>query len=337
MTYIYFTGTLKPGFTLRQVHIVLSPTQTSSPLETNDHQLRIPEPPCQILLKSEDSQKIHSFTESSRTYAAVQDNKHGFKHFHPILRSSCTGSYLTSTGLKQSISVGEQLSKSYFADSKIKFKPDNNNVRAESITEQLPYHSLLAFLHGFLPEKTFAKTKVQKVSGNFCNFDKKANISCHCRTANYLYKPVRQSVMRGRYLFKDGYPGKDLLNSIFDGISTQNLSPLDLYQSSMHHICDNLNVVCDKNSNCLNISEKDHIEPVLQIVSSFLQTLSHDPTFQLFSQLYTSPFLHGLVLKADRQDVAERIHIYSGDRLFLHVLLTSLGIRLKGSIPIASR
>ena len=287
--------------------------------------------------KPQDSQKIHSFPESSRTYAAVQDNKHGFKQFHPISSPSCIGSYLTSTGFKQSISVGEQLSQSYFANSNVKFKPENNNVRAESTTEKLPYHSLLAFLHGFLPEKIFAKTKVQKVSGNFCNFDKKSNISCHCPTANHLYKPVWQSVMRGRYLYKDGYPGGSLINSIFTGMSTQNLSPMDLYISSMHHICDNINVVCDKSSNCLNISETNHIEPVHQLVSSFLQTISQDPTFQLFSQLYTFPFLHGLVSKIDGHDTAERIYIYSGDRFFLHILLGSFGIRLNGPIPIASR
>ena len=244
---------------------------------------------------------------------------------------------MTSTGFKQSISIGEHLSQSYFENIKVKLKPDNDNIQAESITEQPPYHSLLPFLHGFLPEKIFAKTKVHKFSGNFCNFGKQLNISCHCRTANHLHKPVWLSIMRGRFLYKDGYPGTDLISSIFSGISTTNLSPIDLYQALLHHTCDNLNIVCDKNSNCLNMSDTDHIQPIHQFVSSFLQTVTHDPTFQLFSQLYTFPFLHGLVSKIDRQDRAERIHVHSGDRFFMQVLLGSLGIRLDGPIPIASR
>lgn len=330
-------GSSRPGFTLRQVHVVLTPGHTKSPVDTSDHQLHIPEPACQFQPRSEDSHKINSFTETSDIYSTVQHDKHAFKHFHPILGSSCTASHLTNIGIKQSIAVGEHLSNSYFSNSDIKLKPTSASMHAESIVDQSSYQSLLAFLHGLLPEKAFAKTKVHKTSGNFCHFARESAISCRCPKAEVLYKPVWQVVQRGRFMFKEGYSGKDTMNSIFTEISTQNLSPLELFQVLTFHACDSVDVICDRSNSCVNISATEHIRPLTELVSSFLQTLSNDATFQLFSQLYTFPFFHQLVSKIDMTESDEKFHIYSGDGFYLHILLTSLGIRFEGPIPKASR
>lgn len=330
-------GSSRPGFTLRQLHIVLTPGETSSPVGTSDHQLHTAEPSCQILPRSEESKKISSFTETSTIYSTVQLEKHGFKHFHPILGPSCTVSHLTNAGFKQSIAVGEHLFRSYFNNSVIKFKPDSASILAESIVDQPSYQSLIAFLHGLLPEKALVKTRVHKASGSFCHFKRESTLSCHCPKADDYYKPVLQSVHRGRFMFKDGYPGKDVVNSIFNEISTQNMSPLELFQVLMFHACDSINVICDKSNNCVNISATEHVRPLSLQVSSFLKTVSQDATFQLFSQLHTFPFLQRLVTKIDTSDMVEKIHIYSGDSFFLHILLSSLGIRFEGPIPKASR
>lgn len=331
------SGSPRPGFTLRQVHIILTPGPTSSPIETSDHELHMLKPSCQILTDPEDSHKIHSFEEASAIYSVVQHDKHGFKHFHPVFKPTCTDTYLTDRGFKQSISSGEHLVQSYFSNTDSKLKPVSDNIQTESITEQESYHGLLAFLHGFLPEKVFANTKVHKASGNFCKFSKQSNISCHCRTANYLYKPVWQSLVKGQFLFKDAYVGTYMINSVFKEISTINLSLLELFQAMMFHVCDNVIVMCDKNNHCINITVPEHIDPVHQLVSGSLQTVSQDATFHFFSQLYSFPFLYQLVTKADNWRSTEQIHAYSGDSFFLHVLLSSLGIRFEGPIPMASR
>ena len=306
-------------------------------MDTSNHQLHIPEPACPFQPRSEDSHKINSFTETSNIYSTVQHGKHAFKHFHPILDSSCTPNHLTNAGIKQSIAVGEHLSQSYFSDSEIKLKPASGSIHAESIVDQSSYQSLLAFLHGLLPEKAFAKTKVHKTPGNLCHFARESAISCHCPKVEDLYKPIWQAVNRGRFMFKDGYLGRDIINTVFKEISTQNLSPLELFHVLTFHACDNIDVICDKSNSCVNISTTEHIGPLNEIVSSVLQTLSHDAAFQLFSQLYTFPFFHQLVSRIDMTDSEEKFHIYSGDGFYLHILLTSLGIRFEGPIPKASR
>lgn len=330
-------GSSRPGFTLRQLHIILTPGQKSSPVDNTDHQLHIPEPSCQILPGSGDSQKIKSFRETATIYSTVQHEKHGFKHFHPILSHSCSENHLQNAGLKQSITLGEHLYESYFNNPLIKLKPDSANILAEGIIDQASYQTLIAFFHGLLPEKAFAKIKVHKASGNFCHFNKQSTIFCHCPRANEDLKLAWQAIKRGKYMYKDGYLGKDVISSLFPQISTSNLSPLELYQTLKFHICDGINLICDKSNKCENISRIEHVAPLSQLVSSYLRTVSQDVTFQLFSQLHTFPFLHQLVTKIDSQDLKEKIHVYSSDSFFLHILLSSLGIRFEGPTPLASR
>ena len=284
----------------------------------------------------DDSQKINSFTETSTIYSKVQHEKHGFKIFHPVIGSSCTSTHLTNTGFKQSITAGEHLFQSYFSNALIKLKLSAANIHAESATEQASYQSLLAFLHGLLPEKVFTKTKIHKASANLCNFEKESSLSCHCPKASEYYEPVWQSVMKGRFMYKDAYPDKDTVHSIFSDILVQNLSPLELLQVVMFHICDSVTVLCDRNNNCVNISSQ-HSESLNYLVSSFLKTVPRDATFQLFSQLYTFPFLQHLVKMIDTRGSTQQLHVHSSDSFFLYMILSSFGIWFEAPIPTASR
>ena len=273
----------------------------------------------------------------STIYSTVQHDKHGFKHFHPIIGADCTSTHLTNTGFKQSISTGEHLFKKYFSNTAIKLKPHTASLHAESVVHQSSYQSLLAFLHGLLPEKVFTKTKVHKTLDNLCYFEEHSSLSCLCPKANELYKFVHQSVVKGRFMFKDIYPDLHIAQSLLGDVWTKDLSPLELFRVVMFHICDNLSTLCDSNRNCVNISSLDQVESLNYLVSNFFKTVSHDATFQLFSRLYTFPFLQRLVTAIDERGSTPQLHVHSTDSYFLHILLSSLGIRFQNPIPTASR
>lgn len=322
------------GYSLEQVHIVLSPghSDISSKVNVQGHTF----PPMSCDTSVELSSTVKDFKRMSEIFKDVNRNLH-FQHFHPTFPKHCSNHHLTSLGFEQVILVGRHLNSTYFSHrTHKKLKPKYSSIHIESISTQTAYHSVIGFLQGFLNEKQLFKTKIHKISKNFCEFVEANLTSCRCSKTQQLAPHLSYALARGSFMFKKSFPNTDKISKVFQTEIRDDTSGVELFHTLTQYKCDNGKTSCAENSLC-HVFEEDRLAQLHDIVADYLHSLKTDTIFRTYSELMVYPFLEKVLSRARRQVEHQSINVYMGDGLFVQFLATTLGIFRKQITPLASR
>lgn len=322
------------GYSLEQVHIVLSPghSDISSKVKVEGYTF----PPMLCDTSVELSSTLKDFKEMSDIFKDVNRNFH-FQHFHPTFAKLCTNHHLTSLGFQQVILVGRHLNSTYFSHrTHKKLKAKYSSIHIESIYRQHAYHSVLGFLQGFLNENQVFKTKIHKLSKNFCEFVEANLTSCQCSKTQQLAPHLSRALARGSFMFKKSFPNTDKIAKVFQTKIHADTSGVELFHTLTQYKCNNEEMLCAENAHC-HVVEEDRLGQLHDIVADYLHSLKTHSIFRTYSELVVYPLLEKVLSRARREAEHQPINVYMGDGLFVQFLATTLGIFRKQITPLASR
>ncbi|XP_045213577.2 2-phosphoxylose phosphatase 1-like [Mercenaria mercenaria] len=325
-------GTVFAGYSLLQVHIVLSPGQSDASSKVKVQGQSFPPMSCDF----EHSHTLNDFVAMTSVYTDASRN-HQLHHLHPTFPKVCANDHLTSTGFKQLISIGQSLNTSYFSNRvHKKLKPKYSSIRVESVSTEKSYQSVLGFLYGFLEEKQLYKTKIHKVNRNFCEFVESDLPSCHCSKTRALAPHVSQALTKGTFLFKSSFPNNDIITKVFQTDISDQTSGLELFNVLMQYKCDSRDEPCEKDALC-NLFEEDKLARLHNILADHHLSLKTDTIFRTYSELRAYPFLQQILSRANLHNEHQSINVYTGHSHFIQFLTTSLGVFRRQITPLASR
>ncbi|KAK3601844.1 hypothetical protein CHS0354_041767 [Potamilus streckersoni] len=328
-------GELFADYQLEEVHVVLTPSEMSPSVRGLFS--RLPEFNCMFESYEESNADFLSFKETADLYFASNRKKFGFNDFYPSTRSEvCHDGQLTPKEVVQFLTVGRNLQEAYFFRSfRNKYLPRADILDINSMTTSAAFQSLVAFLHGFLPEKQLMKTSIRKSTENFCVSVNSSIDSCHCHYIDERLPQIQRAVQHGRFIFKDDFMPIAEVEKILNSPRRGQLSAIELYNLLMPLVC---NYQCRKLTGHFMKFTEEGMLLLINKTSEHFITLSKDPVFKAFSHSYTYPFLEAMVKNIySKRSSDQKIHLYSGDLTFLLSLLTSLGTPIKEHIPPASR
>lgn len=286
------------------------------------------------------SQHIYPRLQSFKKAAELlsQRNVGSFQQKFNVFSSKeeCESQQLLPLGIAQLINLGHYLQKIYIHRWKLeksKIKPKRLDVK--SISHESSFQSVIAFLHGFLPESHFPNLKIEKARNNFCDKDSKVT-SCKCAKNEEVYDLLQDAITQGiihskldiKLENKTTYPS---------GITGQNkMTPKQIQHLLTTHICSNQPVPC-YNSECFNTTP-GFIERVFKLVDMTTKNLSQDKHFKEFSDLFMHPFISLVSYRLkNAKSLFEQLFVYSADESFILYLLTALKFPVRKSIRPASR
>ncbi|KAL3866529.1 hypothetical protein ACJMK2_043822 [Sinanodonta woodiana] len=333
-------GELFEDYQLEKVHVVLTSGEMLPSTKTKEHVIQPPEFSCMFESCEYNNTDFLSFKKTADLYFASNRNKLGFKGFPASPNPDvCLHGELTPKGVVQLLTVGRSLQESYFTKSfRNRHLPRANVLDIHSITTSAAFQSLLAFLHGFLPEKQIVKTLIRKSSENFCTSINSSIDNCHCHYLDELFPRVQGAVQHGRFIFKDDFDSISDVENILNIPMRGKLSAVELYNLLMPQVCKGQNYQCHNfTGHFINFSE-DGMLLLIKKTSEHFIALSRNPVFKAFSDSYAYPFIEAMLTNMYSTNWSQkRIHLYSGDVTFLISLLTSLGIPIEEQVPSATR
>lgn len=327
-----FSGTEVAGYSLQQVHIVLSPGISDSSAKVKNLDLRFPPMSCDSFHTS----SLRDFKEMADIYTEISRNHH-FHHLHPSFPKVCANDHLTYLGFEQLISIGQHLSASYFQQRVHKrLQPKYSSVHVESILTEKSYHSVLAFLFGFLGKKQLFKTKIHKANMNFCEFMESDLPSCTCSKTRDLAPHISQSLTKGTFMFKNSFPNSEIMGEILNTNISGATSGLELFSTLMQYKCDRTSLLCPKDVFC-GLMDEDKLSKLHNTLSDHRQSLHMDSVFRTFSELRVYPFLQQILSRANGVSDQQPVNVYMGHSHFLQYVTSTLGVFRKQVTPPASR
>ena len=335
--HVFILGQNVEGYTLKHVDLVLTPGQTNIPPKVRIQGQAFKKlTSCDLKFSTSFSEKVETFAEVSEIYRVVQEDRHGFKGFHPSFKTDCTTNQVTSLGLHQMISLGEHFARAYFPQGLYsKLVPKASYIHVESAPHISTYQSLLSFLHGLLPEKQFTKVKVHKSLDNFCSLSNFKAKTCLCHYVEDLSPYISRALEKGQFMFKSDIYQSKLIDSLMGNCIERKVGGIELLESLMLYQCNNMSSLCLDGTSCLCPTER-HFQQLYDISLTYIQHLCADPTFKTFSELETYPFLSRLFYRS-YSNADDRLNVYMGTRPFLQFLMTSLNVPQQEVMPLASR
>ncbi|KAL4240308.1 2-phosphoxylose phosphatase 1 [Mactra antiquata] len=328
-------GMVKPGYTLKEVHIVLTPGFTDVSSKVKIQGQNYPVMSCSD--RNESATWFTKFKTTSHTYNIANHNLH-FKQFHPTFPDDCFYNHLTLHGLQQMISIGQHLHATYlsnYAHKKLTGHYSSTHVR--SIPSQPSYQSLLAFLHGFQNDKQLHKTKIHESRGDFCEHNEVGLNTCNCARVRELSPFAFKSSLKGSYMFKDAFPHKEEIYNLLNLDNTTTASGVELLQLLTQYKCnDQSRSLCMSHKHCHQIDDQK-LSVLHKTLAKSVISLYSDGNFREHSELRMYPFLEQLMMHVTRHDSSQTINVYMGDKHFMQYLLTTLNIFKNQVMPMASR
>lgn len=292
---------------------------------------------CDISSQDNAKKSLHKFQTGTDIYKHVNHNSH-FSQLHPTFPVNCTQNHLASQGFKQMMSIGKHLANSYLSrQTHKKLTGQYSSVHVSSIPSQTSYHSLLAFLYGFLSEKQLYKTKVHESRGDFCEFNELNLTTCNCAKIREISPFAYKSVAKGSFLFKDSVPYESQLAELMRIGKMNETSAVEVFQLLMQYKCDGSSqLMCQYHGLCHLINDYNLTELYKILAKSHL-SLYTDSNFRKHSELRVYPFLEQLMLKAGKPNPQHTVNIYMGDKHFMQYLMSTLDVFKQQVMPMASR
>ncbi|KAK3600118.1 hypothetical protein CHS0354_000142 [Potamilus streckersoni] len=333
-------GELFADYQLEEVHVVLTSGEISPSTKSQGPGIQPPEFNCMFKSCEQNNADFLNFKKTADLYFASNRNKLGFKGFPASPNSEvCLEGELTPKGVVQLLTVGRNLQEAYFFRSfHNRYLPKAEILDIHGITTSVAFQSLLAFLHGFLPEKQIVKTLIWKSSKNFCSSVNSSIDNCHCNYLDELLPQIQRAVHHGHFIFKDDFISIAEVEKTLNSPRKGKLSAVELYSLLMPLVCKGLNYQCHNLTGHFMKFTKDGMLLLINKTFEHFISLSKDPVFRTFSDSYSYPFLEAMVTNTySKRWLDKRIHLYSGDQTFLISLLTSLGTSIEEHIPPATR
>ncbi|XP_060571457.1 2-phosphoxylose phosphatase 1-like isoform X2 [Ruditapes philippinarum] len=325
-------GTIFAGYSLKQVHIVLSPGHSDASFKVKVENQSFPPLPCDLKLFT----TLKDFKTVTDMFKDINHNPH-FHEFHPTFPKVCANDHLTSLGFEQLISLGQLFNASYFSHGvHKKLKAKYSSLHVESIPTEKSYQSVLGFLYGLLERKQLLKTKIYRVNRNFCEFIESNISSCSCPKTQELAPHVSQALTKGTFLFKPSYPNRENISNMFHSKIKSKTSGLELFNALMQYKCDSyLLEPCAADRQC-KLFSNDKLAQLHSILANDHHFMKMDSVFRTYSELRVYPFLQQVLIRAKKSD-HQSTNIYMGHSHFIQLLTTSLGVFRKQITPLASR
>lgn len=325
-------GTDLTGYSFQQVHIVLSPGQSDTSAKVNSQGHNFPSMSCDL----QESFSLKGFKEVADIYTDVSRNDQ-FHHLHPSFPKVCANDHLTSAGFEQLISIGQHLNAAYFSKRVHKrLQPKYSSIHVESVLTEKSYHSVLAFLYGFLENKQLFKTKIHKANRNFCEFLESDLTSCQCSKTRELAPHISQALSKGTFMFKNSFPNTDKIREILQTNISGQTSSLQLFHTLMQYKCDKNSKLCIGDTLC-HISEENRLAKLHEVLAEYHHSTHTDAIFRSYSELRVYPFLQQILSRASKVDTHQPVNVYMGHSHFIEYLTSSLGIFPWQITPLASR
>ena len=332
-----FSGETIPGYSLKAVHVIMSPGQTDVSSNTKLGAQTFPRLRCDgVHFDNAGSAKLWSFKESVNGQTMRRRDHPDLKSFHPKFPTTCSKHHLTGQGFLQVSYIGKHLHEAYLnkLDHK-QLKPHYSSVHIESVLTQPAYQSSLALLQSLLPKKQFEKSRIHVSRRNFCDKSESKLSRCRCAKVSSLSPHMSQVLGMGRQMFKASSPDTETVRQLFQLDSVHDISSLQLLQLLLQYECSKISPVCDHPHLC-NVSA-DSLSMLHDVASDYLHSVYHDPVFQTYSNLKSYPFLQQLVSKTTSSTGNKTMFMYMGDDFFVQLLKTSLSLSYKEVTPLASR
>ncbi|XP_059147216.1 uncharacterized protein LOC131934959 isoform X2 [Physella acuta] len=326
------------GFLLKKVLVVVSPGLRIPPdhihlptlWEKKQHQCKFRE-----TLKLHKSEKFESFEEILSTKEKFKRKSNSAFKVFKFDPETCRGESLSAAGVLHMIHVGEHLSKVYL--SKLKsLQHVMSQGLAESVGDEVLFHSMNALLYGLLTEKQFIHSDVVKVPSDF-HFKtdvKQPQDDLHFYVAEsykqetHLLKSNKLSILETG--MKDETTAKEAINYLLN-----QLYPKLVVRKQNNQEFDN--------SNFGNQNKDLHFNYITNIFNSsdtHHKYLTSNPLFHTYAVSLTYPLrqhIKNFILSSEDLPEEQDMKLLAVDELLMLSLLASLNLTVSNHLMPGSR